>query len=222
MNLQLRVVGIASMAMFLASGSNAGPMGYGEGRGNDEFIDFFGDFLYGPRVDPLWNERTDTPELRELDRRIQVVEKFLGPAGADLVELRESLALGMNRQEYELDAFFAIRDIRSYVNEFENPPQFYRGYIGGEQVKIALRWLDSRAVIGMYYFVPHNRQGVDHYALLEGHNRKKDQVYFEEYDRQTMTAEMFLKKRVGTEGVVWDGERRGSDDRRDPMLMWQR
>ncbi len=223
MNLKQRTIRIALvMAAILTPFSQAGPTGYGTDRHAEEFSDFFGALLYGPRIDPLWDARTDTPNLQEMDRRIHVVQTFLGPAGADLVDLREQLALGMTRREYELSAFFTVKEISKYVTEFEHPPRFYGGYIGGDQVKYALRWLDSKAVIGLYYFAPPNGQGVDHYAMLEGHNARSGRLYFEEYDGATMSGEIFLRKRLTNDTINWEGERRGSDARRASAMMWRR
>ena len=174
----------------------ASPFCLGDDRDAEEFTEFFGGFLYGPRIDPLWDEKTDTPDLQELDWRIQVVERFLGPAGADLIKLREKLALGMARHEYELAAFFAIRKIGSYVYEFQSPPKFYYGHIGRDQIKVALRWLDSREVLGLYFHAPPGWQGVDHYGMLEGLNTRQGHVYFEEMDGPTNTAKIYLKKRM--------------------------
>ncbi len=196
-------------------------MGYGEGRERNEFTNFFEGFLYGPRIDPLWDDRTDTPDLERLDRRIQVVQSFLGPAGADLLDLREGLALGMGRQEYELNAFFALREISSFYMEFDSPAQFYHGYTGRDQMKVALRWLDSNTVIGLYYFAPPNRQGADHYAMLEGVNPRTGQLYFDEYDGPSRTAEVFLKKQLSNDTVSWQGTRRGSDGRSERFSIWR-
>lgn len=216
------LIAAAVGALFLPSFLVAGPMGYGGDREGDDFTNFFGAFLYGPRIDPLWDDRTDSPDLEQMDRRIRVVQAFLGSAGADLIELREGLALGMGRQEYELAAFLAIREIGSYVNEFESPPQFYYGYTGRDQMKVALRWLDSNEVIGLYYFAPPNRQGVDHYAMLEGVNPRSGQLYLEERDRATVAARIALEKQLSTDAVSWQGVRRGGDNREEPFSIWRR
>lgn len=209
-------------ALLVPFSLSAGPMGYGSDREGNDFINFFEGLLYGPRIDPLWDDRTDTPDLEAMGRRIQVVQAFLGAAGADLIELREGLALGMGRQKYELAAFLAIREIGSYVNEFESPPQFYYGYSGRDQMKVALRWLDSNEVIGLSYFAPPNRQGVDHFAMLEGVNPRSGQLYLEERNGATVAARISLKKQLTTDSVSWQGVRRGGDNRDEPFSIWRR
>ena len=203
----------AATALLLLSPAflHAGPTG--GAHENQELWDFLNGYLYGPRTDVYWDEDWEIRDLPGLDQRIEVLQVFLGDASYPLAQLREYLSHGMYRTEYEQAARTVMDDLKSRIFEYDSPPRLYRGSCDGDDFRVALRWLDSRAVIGLFYFSPREEQGADRYYMLEGHNRSQGKLYFEEYTGRTQSATFHFVKRNTYDKVNWVGYRKGTDDR---------
>lgn len=85
---------------------------------------FFGEYLLGKAIDPLWNSATGSPNVRELDTRLRVFEAALQQVDKRLAtqvsELRRELGTKVTRKEVRDLVHKILEELEDKIRELES------------------------------------------------------------------------------------------------------
>ncbi len=96
--------------------------------------------------------------------------------------------------------------------------QEYYGNVGKMEATFFLKWDDSGAVSGEYWY-PERKGEV--YTLI-GENREKGKLFLREFTGNERTANCILTKRITEKEVIWEGRMENTDGRKFDMALKRR
>ncbi|MEM0968415.1 MAG: hypothetical protein AAF191_17890 [Verrucomicrobiota bacterium] len=216
-------VGWGKITLIVTLGMTAIAWGGPTGEPNEAFEDFLRRLLTGRRIDSLWDPEMDRVRSPALDERLEVTEAFLSEHGAPLTTLREDLALGMTRSDYEFAASLALEQVMQELPLWDHPPAVYRGEVGSGLGKFAMRFFETGEVIGLYYLT-HGIAEVDvarYWSVLGATQdlEREQRLILERYTGKVETGRFYLTRQPLGAYFHWKGNLLGTDGRRDPVTL---
>ena len=174
-------------------------------------LEFATSYLLGKAADAVWDSATGKPDIRELEARLERLEKLLGGASAPISQLRANLGPSTTAESYRRSANGALAALEKSVKDQPGTlAHVYVGSVGRLKAVFSLDWAANGTVSGVYCNPTRDASMI--YTLI-GDNPREGFIRLREYTHSNLTARLELRKSLTPGWIIWSGKMHNTDGR---------